>query len=205
MKFTLIFTISISLLFSNCDDKDELPEKIYEGEVNLLTQEDVDEFGSEGYTRIAGNLNIGIFIEPTTEIINIDALSSLRVVDDNLRISSNINLKNIDGLENLKSVGWSLIILDNASLENVSGLKSLSFVRNDFDISGNTLITSLDGLQNWNSKTTGLDIFINSNSNLTIFCALEGILRNNELSELYISGNPYNPTRQKILSGKCSE
>lgn len=63
----------------NCDG--EIAEKeSYGGDVILLTQEDVDNFGRHNYKTIYGKLQIGTENEPNTSIVSLEPLRALRVV-----------------------------------------------------------------------------------------------------------------------------
>ena len=202
-KSILAFIITIFFISCKDDDSTPIPEKIFEGEVDLISQQEVDDFGSQGYTRIIGNLNIGDDSNPISTIEDLDALSSLRSVESNVRIRKNPKLENIDGLKNLESIEWSLFIHNNDLLKNIQGLSSLTFVANDLAIYENNQLVSLDGLENWNSQTTGLDIFIFTNPLLEDFCALTPILSNVDKAEYDVGGNAFNPTREDILLENC--
>ena len=49
-KKTLLI-LSIFIFLYNCS-KDEEPEVIYDGSINFTTQEQIDDFGIQGYTKI---------------------------------------------------------------------------------------------------------------------------------------------------------
>ena len=58
-------------------------EKIYEGEVSLQTQIDVENFGAEEYTVITGELYIG---SDNTDISDLSSLETLRKVEGSIYI-----------------------------------------------------------------------------------------------------------------------
>ncbi|MCK0132610.1 hypothetical protein MWU59_13965 [Flavobacteriaceae bacterium F08102] len=273
---------------------------IYEGNVTLLTQEDVDEFGKMNYTFINGDVNIGqysfyspsinslqhlatiseisgllriryvnnlmnlkglenikslgalylihadglsnldelsnltslehpsirSFIGINDNLLNINGLKNLEKVNNTLEISSNSKLTNIDGLLGLTSVGRDLTIEANFNLENINGLANLKDLGKNLYVISNRSITNLNALSNlkkvnWlyignNANLTNINGLININSvgssctlvdniSLKNFCVFETIIANSNDFELVTSGNLYNPTRQDIIDGNCTQ
>ncbi|MGV6832730.1 MAG: hypothetical protein ACWA5P_14355 [bacterium] len=127
---------------------------IFEGDVILLTQEEVDSFGSLGYTEIIGNLYIGgeeynNAPGETTNITNLSILSSLTHVSEDVVIVDSGLLQNLNGLDNLSLLG-SLYLANNEGLENLNGLQNLIEVDNLL-IKGSPM-TNLNELQNTTIK-----------------------------------------------------
>ena len=87
-------------------------------------------------------------------------------------------MKNLNGLENLKTIGWAFRIEDNLSLESLKGLDNISLIGNHFEITGN--------------------------SSLTEFCDLRSYLSNTSFNP-YIANNGFNPSKQDIINGNCSQ
>lgn len=120
-------------------------EKIYTGNVVLNTQEEVDDFGNQGYTKIRGNLVIN---DASAPITNLGLLEKLVVVEGDLEIKYNVSLANLFGLQNLERVEGSLILRENPELNQISSLQSLQVIGESFAFFGNHKVISLDGLQN---------------------------------------------------------
>lgn len=139
-------------------------EKIYEGYVTLLSQEEVDEFSSEGYTKIIGGLIIG--------------LSALSSIGGELEFRLNSSLSNLDGLMNLIHIGDKLKILNNGdgSLTSIAGLRNLGSELLEIEIIG-TELSDFNGL---NNLMTVYSLNIQNNIKLNSFYGLNGIfyLRN---------------------------
>jgi hypothetical protein len=145
-----------------CDDNNG----VFNGNVILATQQQVNEFGAAGFTTINGDLTIGgpNFTGNMGDIIDLTPLNTLQVIEGNFRISNNSNLVNLDGLDNLNSVE-TLSLGSNASLENVNGLNSLANDLWSIYISDNPALNSLTGLSNAIDITEWL--WITNNENLT--------------------------------------
>ncbi len=157
---------------------------VYQGSINLTTQQEVDNFGANGYTRITATLTISgtsitninalagltsvgsLFIRNNNMLTNLNGLSGLvTVVSGDLTIQNNNALVNIDGLSNLTSVGRHLSITKNTALTNVDGLSSLTSVGNVLSFRDNSALTNINGLSGITSVGDGL--YIQTNSALT--------------------------------------
>ncbi len=141
--------------------------KVFSGDVNLSTQKDLVDFGSQGYTHILGSLHLGgeesdildlthlsslYSIESSLEIERIPApnllgLDGLTIVGHRLQLLQNYQLKNLTGLQNLQSVGY-LEIEENHVLEDFTGLQSIKHIADFLGVWGNPLIQDLRGLEN---------------------------------------------------------
>ncbi|WP_127845279.1 autotransporter outer membrane beta-barrel domain-containing protein [Psychroflexus aestuariivivens] len=152
-------TINLGFL-STCQDSGG----IYNGNVTLTSQDEVDIFGLQNYQIIDGNLNIS-----GEDIIDLSNLSNLEEVD-NLRINST-QLQSLDGLNNISLNGSNLTIFDNdqlISLDALQNLTSASYV----NLSYNDALNSLSGL---NSITNLESLEIVNNSSLQNLNGLEFI------------------------------
>lgn len=98
---------------------------IYNGDIELKSQEEVDNFGAHQYKDITGN----VIIYPYTykSISNLEALSSITIIQGGLTIIGS-DLVSLKGLNNLKSVGLSFYIWSVNNLISLSELESLSSV-----------------------------------------------------------------------------
>lgn len=122
---------------------------IYEGDVKLLSQEEVDNFGARGFTEINGSLNIG---DPhgtngysfPYDVVNLEPLNNIKSIKDfNV---SNTTLKSFIGMGNTIFEG-SLLVFNNESLENLEGLSTKSILKG-VNIQRNISLTSISVLNN---------------------------------------------------------
>lgn len=216
--FTLVFATSCS----SDDDNDTsgpigYPEKIYNGDVTLSSPLEIEQFGSQNYTKIVdGYLTI---TDPNNNqnITSLEALSSLSSIEGGLVIEDAPYLQNLNGLNNITSISY--IYITNTSintlshLENLTELYSLNLTNtalntlNGLDniitdirlkIVSNNNLTTLNGLQNTASATT---LNINSNILLSNFCALNNVTLGYGYN---VYDNAYNPTLEDLQNGNCN-
>ena len=155
-----------------------LPEpKIFIGDVTLATQEEVNVFGAENYTRITGSLIIGT--EQTQfSVVSLAPLINLTSVRGVVIVSLNQNLPNLEGLNNLVTIeseagqgtATERSIFSGNMLNSMEALSSLRTVNKSLWISGKNL-ENINGLSNLeyvgtrlivtNTKITNLDPLMN--------------------------------------------
>lgn len=148
-KLALLFLIALFLFNCNNEIVDIQEEVLcdngtFVGDVTLLNQQEVDDFGALCFSRIEGNIYIN---EPAigVEINSLKALSALTEVAGGISISSS-NLETLKGLENLSFVegGFSLTGMHSlVSLIDLEKLESVGYLK----IQHSELITSLNGLE----------------------------------------------------------
>lgn len=145
----------------------EFVPKIYEGNVKLTTQEEVNQFGAQNYNAITGFLDIGSrTYGEVTNITDITPLENLQKVEGNLLIE-NSSLENLKGLENLIKVGGNLMFNFNTKLKTLEGLEGLQSITNSLNIHDNPLLTDTNSLAGVDSIE---EIYITFNHKLeTIF------------------------------------
>lgn len=162
-----------------------LPEKIFNGDVTLTTQQEVDAFGLNKYTTIQGELNIhgnisnlnslndlvmvnGDLYIQYTNLLNLNGLNNVKIFGNGgiNHISNNPLLINFDGLNNLDKVKGEFYILQNQSLINCQGLNKLKSVAfGELNINGNPNLENLSGLNNLTVLSS--DLVIANNSTLS--------------------------------------
>ena len=121
---------------------------IFEDEVVLTTQKEVDDFGANNYSEITEGLKIsGEYVTTQDPIKNINALKALTKVDRHLSIIKNDNLSDVNGLANLQEVDGLMIIDRNNIIRNLDSLSNLTTTKG-FNINSNTLLESITGLKN---------------------------------------------------------
>ena len=148
------------LFFATCFTSTTWATDCSQETIWLNTQAQVDsfqnDFGDGGTCdTVTGSL---IIIGP--DISNLDALSDLTAIGQDLDIQENDALVNIDSLSELTGLGNDLFIGSNVLLTHI-GLSNLVSVSADVRILGNPLLTDLDELGNLIS--VGNDIFVDSN------------------------------------------
>lgn len=118
------------------------------------------------------NLN-GSIIITGTDITNLEGLSSVTSIENNLHIYWCGYLSDLSGLNSLTSIEGSIVFENNYALNSISDLYNLTYIGEDIDLYWNSNLTSLNGL---NSLTNiGDDLFIRK-SNLINFEGLENLV-----------------------------
>ncbi len=189
------FALLMAFCAFSCKNNDTSPISLtYIGDVYLNTQSAVNEFTSQGYSKVIGNVRIGTKLSgeiadinsldiPSLETIeglleisqtnlsNLNGLSSLQEITGPLHILANNNLSNLDGLQNLQSIN-ALNISENESLENFDQLSAINAMFS-VEIISNESLTSINGLRGLNSIPGNLDIV--GNPQLTQLTGLESL------------------------------
>ena len=196
-------------------------EKIYLGDVSLISQSEVEEFGMEKYSKIAGTLSIEgddiIDLSPLVDLIEVQSnfhivntglsdftgLGALSTIGTNFYIADNTNILSFNGLANL-AIGKTLTISNNNLLTNLIGLGGITGLPyGQLNISDNDNLLNLEGAQNINDA---LSLNISNNLVLEDFCAISNLISLSDLPEGYfVNGNEYNPTIQDLMDGNCTE
>ena len=154
MKNTLLIIFTIVLLASSCGknndfkipiEGEEQIEKIYEGNITLGSQTEVEAFGAEHYTKIKfGTLTI-VSSDLSDPVIDISSLRGLRQVDGNVDII-NTDLTSLQGLDSLDYVNGKVLIEENRLLQHLAGLEKLREVAFHFLVYSNNSLTSVGHL-----------------------------------------------------------
>ena len=140
---------------------------------SFSSQEEVDSFGSNNYTKINASLSINSSNTFSSPVTNLDALKCLTHITGDLQIILNDELTSIEGLKNLETVEGSTYISLNSSLTSLIGLEKLTNIGVDLGIGGFSVvdftplssITSIGGSLYLDSLDTALDF--NGLQNLT--------------------------------------
>lgn len=179
---------------------------IYEGNITLISQKEVDDFGAHNYNEINGNLILGGWFVYDTSITNLNSLSSLKSVKGNLSIIiRNESLYNLSGLENLKTIDGGLYIRANRKLNNLNSLKGITHIGGELmledgeftDLNGFNNLISLGSLNLYRSSLVSLNglspildnlkkLTINSNTRLE---NIQGLKNIKEIDDLVIISN----------------
>ncbi|WGF92610.1 cadherin repeat domain-containing protein [Aequorivita marisscotiae] len=134
---------------------DLMEENVYEGDLILRSQQEVNDFGANNYAAIIGTLHIGDPEEgTTTDIIDLSPLQSLRSINGDLGITNNPSLISTLGL-NIHYLYGKLIIVVNDTLEKIEGFNRLTSVQ-ELVLSLNPRLYDLSGLYQLTSIGDGL-------------------------------------------------
>jgi len=151
------------LFFATCFTSTTWATDCSQETITLNSQAQVDSFQDDfGGGGICDTVT-GSLVISGVDISNLDALSDLTAVGQDLDIQENDALVNIDSLSKLTGLGNDLFIGSNVLLTHI-GLSNLISVSADVRILGNPLLTDLDELGNLIS--VGNDIFVDSNEAL---------------------------------------
>lgn len=105
----------------------------------LNSQAEVDAFAKSNITIIEGSISIATTQNAEDPVKNLDGLSALTEVLDDINIGGYYQGENLNGLANLKKTGSLTILPFNASIETLTDitLPSLTSVRKNFTINEN--------------------------------------------------------------------
>lgn len=175
----------------------ECSVNLFEGDVFLSTQDEVEAFGANNYCGINGRLNLAepvsggsdfitdltplnnlrsvsrLEVHFTHELVDLSGLENLTVIDDYLGVLENEQLISLEGLNNVTSILGQIVVANNDVLRDVDGLSGLTSLEKpaesdtELTILGNTLLENIDGLSNISSVDESIIILIGSSDVMT--------------------------------------
>lgn len=122
----------------------EPEQKVFDGDVILTSQQEVDDFGAEGYTEIAGDLTIRDGNNPAT-IESFESINTLQKVGGSLSIERSDQLVNLSGFIELSEIGGNLFIEANSALSSVDAFQELIAIGGNLRILNELTVFSLNG------------------------------------------------------------
>jgi len=148
-------------------------ENVYNGDVDLTTQQQVIDFGSKHYTRINGSLTI------TGSVTDLLPLQALTVIEYALNVQQTTQLKDFKGLDNLEATNHAgffhgMRFENNQALISFEGLQNLIGNSGSFYIINNPELTSLNGLNKLSYNHFG-DFAIHTCNRLKTLKGLENL------------------------------
>ena len=167
----IIFTSNAKKATENILSSGRGLSDVYEGDISLASDTEIENFSSKGFTKINGELCLGlcdgiVFPDEITSLLPLSRITEVSnftlklnsgltdlkgieqlVVSENIVIWSVSGIKNIDELAVNEKLTGSIVIYDNENLENVDGLANISEVRT-LQVSRNKKLTNIDGLSN---------------------------------------------------------
>lgn len=105
-------------------------DRIYDGDVFLKTQAEVDAFAATGITAIEGTLTVGFYED--RPVVHVDSLIHLRRVSGAIVFKNPANITDIGGLSRLEEIG-GLSVPENENITSVS-FPNLKVVTSDLTI-----------------------------------------------------------------------
>ncbi|OAB81534.1 hypothetical protein [Cochleicola gelatinilyticus] len=121
---------------------------VFEGDVTLTTQTEVDDFASNNYCRITGYLSFSQENDSQDPIVDISAMSNIRSVDSFAVV--NTNLESLEGMQNLSIVSSNIFIDRNNLLIQIDDLSNISSSLHSILLNQNFRLTNVNGLSNIN-------------------------------------------------------
>lgn len=172
VKFVAI-CLAVFLLGSCSDDEDPLIignicSQVFEGDVTLASQMEVDAFSELDYCKIQGFLSIqgGSDTDP---IVSLAPLENLQEI--NGLIVSSAELTNLQGLHNLESIDILININNSFRLQSILSLQKASGSVDALQVFDNRSLKSLNGIQNIRLKENAF-LNISKNDSLVDISAL---------------------------------
>jgi len=163
------------------------------GDVVLLSQEEVNEFGTlyPNCTELPGNLQIGTDSGGAADITDLNPLNNITsIAGDFTSIETislvglenlttiggrlDVNVESFQGLNGLTTIGGWLFVSENNPVQNFIGLESLTSIGNRLRLDENCCISSFVGLENL--SYIGDNLWIDSECNcINSFSGLESL------------------------------
>lgn len=120
-----------------------------------------------------------LFIHDNEKLTTLKGFASLAIVKG-ISIQNNKELVDIDGLENIKSAPLGFSIVNNEKLTNINGVS--------------------------NVEGSIAHIYVNLNKILKNLCGATKALKGGGHTGVFqATGNAYNPTKEQIIAGQCSQ
>jgi|SRR5690554_1295834 len=168
----------------------------------------------EGFNSLT-HIGEDLSIMSSNKLVKVKGFESLTHVGKNLLFGSNVLIKKIEAFNNLETIGEDLDLRYNWSLEALDVFQKLHRIEGRLIIENHKELQSLNGLSNL--KLVERQLYIGDNPKLSDYCGLtpliqtEGGLQEGDNGPPYnvpyfvIKNNLYNPTRQDLLDGNCSQ
>lgn len=150
--------------------------KTFNGDIILTTQQEVDDFGAEGYTQVLGNLTVQDVNSPSS-IKDLNPLMTIVLIDGSLTIKENLLLKEIRGFTALENIGGNLTVIANDNLETINTFENIESIIGNLEIYGvNNGTGVINGFQNLNLIGSNLTIqSVSGIENFTFFESLQSV------------------------------
>lgn len=176
----LFYLISIIFLIISCSTDDDnvtetTQELIFEGDVILNNQTEIEEFGAIGYVEITGKLEVITEFETTDPILDLSSLATLEIIGGDLRLINLTDLPTLNGLNNLTSISGYMYLYSAPLIQSLNIFSNVTSTVTGLEIFVYRGLTSLDGLDNI-SIASGGDLIIEGNDQLLNLNAIENAI-----------------------------
>ncbi|WP_310993223.1 hypothetical protein [Aequorivita marina] len=161
----------IAAVTINLNDLEE--DRVYEGDVILTTQIEVNDFGEMGFTHITGGLLIGSYLYD--DIVDLSPLLNIERIGQTLQISDCSSLTTTKGLKNISYIGGNIMINDNPMLEAIPDLRKLTILQAGISIGGSMNLMDISGLSQVTKIKGDFQLYDTSLTNLNAFKNLKTI------------------------------
>jgi len=159
---------------------------IFDGDLNIESQEELDLIFSKNISKINGNLTIMHAVNTESNVGSLEALQTLKGVSGDFVIGNAGLLKSLKGLEALEKVGGDVILLSNDEMTDLKGLSRLKTIGKNLVIRSNTGLLSLEGLSNL--RVIGNNFQVQKNNRLE---SLKGLTSKMDIGgSIVINANP---------------
>lgn len=208
MNYTFTITIPETFLVSNgitvteeeaIWDNDIHVDNIYFGDLIIKNAADLEAIRGTQYTKITGDCIISDVEISNSPFYNIQNIGGNFILN-NVIAHDSICLR-------LNHVGKDFKILqtkdmaEDRYLMDLDGFFNLCEIGGNFEINSN--FSNAQSIQAYSLTKVGGDIIIKNLSALKDYCSLKSVLQNHK-GQFITEGNAYNPTKEQILAGECS-
>jgi hypothetical protein len=184
---------------------DDCTSYVFDGDVILKTQEEVNQFGRTCYSAVDGLLQIGdydknsdisdlsalgnirraqkVHLIRNPELTSLKGLQALNQIFDGILLFNNPLIEDLNEFSNIRNSHLSITLYENTSLNSLKGLDGIREY-NNVDIVGNPALRDLERL---NGAERMNCLYIEGNN---ILRSLNGLESLNAINCLYIWSNP---------------
>ncbi len=149
------------------------------------------------------HIGSNVEIASNDELIDLDGFKKITWLHA-IEITKNSKLQNLKGLESLKTVEYIFGIAENPSLESINHLSNLISIGYASYIVENVKLTTLQGLENLEDSGS-YRFLIKYNTTLTNLCSIQTLIQEmDDVSNIEIEFNLFNPTPQEVLNDNCA-
>ena len=201
-KIILQITVSF-IIFISCSQKSKKTEitietniekinfnsqkkdKVFNGDITLTTQKEIDDFGKNNYTFIDGNINS---IDFSKKIFNVDALKTIKSINGEFLMTRINTIESINGLTNLERVNGDFTISGCGNkLKKIGDFNKLTVINGDVTFGNNQGEYGQNGvseISGFNDIKKLNNIYISGNPGLKILNCFKNV---QEIKSIYIS------------------
>jgi hypothetical protein len=137
-------------------------------------------------------------------LVNLEGFGNLSNIAGGLNITSNASLTSIESLRNVSFASVEFLYVgDNPLLTSLEGLNGLTSVGQILEINSNAALINLNGLSDL--TIVGKELNVTNNASLINLCGLQNLMNQGFSGEYIVEGNTYNPTKEELIDGNCSQ